>query len=286
VRIELEQMAVAGENTAPKMAYFISAQDVHAGKFIGSAQGVGSTDLVSDECYMQALRIRLLAPQHTRGGQVATQCLGCMRTEVITPGGATRSIFEDNWAHAAGCTAGTTGPFTSRHNQIAWELETLLRGVARAQKKEVLVEREKSCRLPGGEQGAAAEGRALAGYSPRIDVYVQWESGKQCYIDVAIADPGCKAYLAKGSDVRANAAAEAREKDKFSSFKTDFRGIPWTEFVPFVVEATGRVGPAASKYLRSLDAPPDMLRRFFERVSLLCAKNLGRLALHSQGVRR
>ena len=150
-----------------------------------------------------------------------------------------------------------------------------------------MLQREKSSLLPfaPGHVEGLPEGPYLPGYSPRMDLHVQWENGKQRFIDVAVADPGCSSYLAAGSSDRAEAAAVAREKDKRASFKKDFRGVPEEEFVPFVLEATGRVGPAAMSFLHSLGASNDVLRRFFERVSLMCAKNLGRLVLHSQGVR-
>ena len=284
----LEERGNSGEeNTKPKLAYFRSAEDPNAGKFIGCAHGIGYTDPIGNKAYRAALIFRMLGFQRDRAGQLQTKCLGCNK-KLVTVDGVTMSVFEHSWSHAAACKYGTTGPFSTRHNSIVQELATLVRRVENGKGLEVLIEFEKSVKLPGvqvaGAQGAVVE-PALAEYSPRIDLSVQEESGKQRYIDVAIADPGCSTYLAKGSHSRADVAAEAREHDKRSQFKVSFRGIHASEFVPFVVESTGRVGPAARAYLASLDIPPELLRRFFDRVSMLCAKNLGRLVLHSQGVR-
>ena len=287
VRDTLAQMEEEGERTKPKLAYFISAQDPNAGKFIGCAHGIGHPDAISNEAYKAALRVRMLAPPRDKAGRVATQCYGCNKRVLVDREGISRPVFEHNWAHSAACTAGTTGPFSTRHKGIVELVATLVESAAKARGTAVALQREKSSLLPfaPGQVEGLPEGPYLPGYSPRMDLHVQWESGKQRFIDVAVADPGCSSYLAAGSSARAEAAAEAREKDKRCSFKRDFRGVPEEEFVPFVLEATGRVGPAAMKFLHSIGATSDMLRRFFERVSLMCAKNLGRLALHSQGVR-
>lgn len=286
VRDTLAQMEEEGERTKPKLAYFISAQDPNAGKFIGCAHGIGHPDAISNEAYKAALRVRMLAPPRDKAGRVATQCYGCNKRVLVDREGISRPVFEHNWAHFAACINGTTGPFSSRHKGIVELVATLVESAAKARGTAVVLQREKSSLLPfaPGQVEGLPEGPYLPGYSPRMDLHVQWESGKQRFIDVAVADPGCSSYLAAGSSARAEAAAEAREKDKRCSFKKDFRGVPEDEFVPFVLEATGRVGPAAMKFLYSIGASNDMLRRFFERVSLMCAKNLGRLALHSQGV--
>jgi hypothetical protein len=284
VKMEEEQ----GIRTKSMLAYLISGQSGPAAKFLSYPHGRGYAKGEDNKCFAEAVRVRLLAPAQTSGGQLAKRCLGCNKETIVDSEGVSRTVFEHSWSHPMACTAGTTGPFSSRHKGIVEELAKLLQVVEHAAGKQVLVSKEKSCRLPvapGNVQGAQ-EGPYLPGYAPRIDIHVQFQDGKERYIDVAVADPGCSTYLAAGSSVRQNAAAEAREKDKRCSFKADFKGVEAKEFVPFVIESTGRVGPAAMTFLQSLGAHPDMLRRFFEQVSVLCAKNLGRLCLHSQGVHR
>lgn len=290
VRAQLEKMEVdEGIRTQPRLAYFISGQNVNAAKFLAYPYGRGGHAKDDDnKCFAAAVRVRLLADPQTSGGQLAKRCLGCNKGTIVDAAGVSRTIFQHSWSHPMACMASTTGPFSSRHKAIAELVAELVKRVESARGRQVVVAREKSCRLPvapGNVQGAQ-EGPYLPGYAPRMDIHAQFEGGKEVYIDVAVADPGCSSYLAAGSSVRENAAAEAREKDKRCSFKADFKGVEAQDFVPFVVEATGRVGPAAMAFLRSLDPPPGMLRRFLEQVSVICARNLGRLCLHAQGVRR
>ena len=66
-------------------------------------------------------------------------------------------------------------------------------------------------------------------------------------IDVAIVDPASPSYVAKESDTKSDVAAGQRVADKWARWRA-IGEVAGATFVPFVVEATGRLGPAANKF--------------------------------------
>ena len=62
-------------------------------------------------------------------------------------------------------------------------------------------------------------------------------------------------------------------------------GCTQENFVAFVFEASGRLGPSARHFLESLNhANPDDVRRFTEQAAIICARDLGCAILQSRGV--
>jgi hypothetical protein len=261
----------------PKKAYFLSGADSAAAAFLGCAHGIGHGGVLHSEAFRIAMQFRMLAPQLDANGDPAGRCFGCGVSKVRSLGrqGEMRPIFEERWSHAAACPGGASGAlFIRRHNRIAFELRAALQSAALG----AAAEMEKSVLLP------PVAGEVAQRASPPIDILFHNGNGAEIFIDIAVADPGCPSYLLKGSDKRAEAAAAAREEEKKRLFGIKFRGLEEAKFVPFVLESTGRLGPAAKKFLLSLALPPTRLRRLVERLSLACAGHLGRLVQRAQGL--
>jgi hypothetical protein len=74
-------------------------------------------------------------------------------------------------------------------------------------------------------------------------------------IDVAICDPSAACYRDYGSIREDGAAAKQKERQKEAKY-ADIPDLLNTDaFVPFVVEATGRIGPKAFAFLEQLMGP-------------------------------
>jgi len=81
----------------------------------------------------------------------------------------------------------------------------------------------------------------------RADVYMR-DGPTVTIFDVAIVNPSARSYIEKGSDENPDIAARHREELKRQAFYERFGPDTQINFVPFVVEATGRMGPAAVAY--------------------------------------
>jgi hypothetical protein len=269
------------EGGLAKKAYFMSAADPAAGAFLGCASGLGHSGVLQSEAFRIAMRFRMLAPQLDANGQPAGKCHGCGISMVHCAGrhegeqSSSRPILVERWSHAAACTGGASGTFISRHNRIVNELSAALKSAGPTG----IVELEKTVLLPAmpGEEAVRA--------STPIDLWFRDGKGKEWFVDVAVADPGCPSYLAKGAATGTDVAAKAREEDKRRAFAAKFRGVDSKQFVPFVLESTGRIGPSARKFLNSVALSPTRLRRVVERISMLCASHLGRLVQRTQGMK-
>jgi hypothetical protein len=99
--------------------------------------------------------------------------------------------------------------------------------------------------------------------------------------------------VSDSSLVSSDAAARSREADKRSRFERALQratsvveeGCTQENFVPFVFEASGRLGPSARHFLDSLNhVNPDDVRRFTEQAAIICARDLGRAILQSRGI--
>ncbi len=83
------------------------------------------------------------------------------------------------------------------------------------------------------------------------------------YIDVTIAHPGALRYRNVGSATTVDAANLLREVEK-SAIYNAVEGMEGSGcFVPFAVEATGRLGSQAIKWITELTAGKDVLYRSF-----------------------
>lgn len=102
------------------------------------------------------------------------------------------------------------------------------------------------------------------------------------FIDVSSADPGCRKAMAAvpSSVTQGDAAAKAREATKkahYSKVTTPAR-LPAGSVIPFVIETTGRLGPAAISFIFSICGTHTLLRsRFLDAVVMLCNRYNGKM---------
>jgi hypothetical protein len=102
---------------------------------------------------------------------------------------------------------------------------------------------------------------------------------KEYWIDVAVVDPGCNTYLAKGSATLAGAAARTREADKRNYLKQrkpdfDMDGVT-PKFIPFVVEVSGKLGESAQQFIQTVGIPGPAIRKLQREIGTLLAKHTG-----------
>ena len=87
----------------------------------------------------------------------------------------------------------------------------------------------------------------VEGYSIRPDIQI-FRGGRTTYIDVGISNPSCPTNLTTHhSDTVTDAANLEKERFKTKHYQN------WTvPVIPFAIEATGRLGPSALKYISSI----------------------------------
>lgn len=94
--------------------------------------------------------------------------------------------------------------------------------------------------------------------------YARTGTAPPILIDVTIADATAQSYSKTKPHLYPDAVANFREEQKrkkYDRFKDSY------EIVPFVVEATGRLGPAARKWLQQYPAPRIIKTRLREQIS-------------------
>ena len=73
-----------------------------------------------------------------------------------------------------------------------------------------------------------------------------------CIIDVSVTDPTCKSAIARGSHKEALIAGSMREHSKRHSYMNYLTQDMYKNFVPFIVEATGRLSKSTQEYFDKL----------------------------------
>jgi hypothetical protein len=143
-----------------------------------------------------------------------------------TTGSDTRVTGVRNCLHSLDCKRNMEF-INKRHNLVRNILGDLLR---------------KSC------SGALVEVEPhVLGYAERPDLLL-YRNGRETYLDVVIVNPSCPSQLnAHHSDENADAANLDKENTKMDKYKD------WNiHVIPFAVEATGRFGPSALKFIKSI----------------------------------
>ena len=100
-----------------------------------------------------------------------------------------------------------------------------------------------------GNHAVAAEVRFA---SVQVDICVTMGTATR-YLDLTVVNPGVQEYLPAAAieGGGASAIAEAAKRGKYTS-TLSAHGIESTAFVPFVIETTGRFGPAALQFIEDL----------------------------------
>ena len=175
----------------------------------------------------------------------------------------------DNKFHALSCFM--NAPLrTCRHDEIVRGLTALLRQ-RHPVSSGAIIQLE-------AEVGTKADGSSVT-----ADIVVN-VGAVRYVIDVMVMDMGATEYLggaaATNPAVTQDAAAVEGEKKKrrvYGGVVNPAR-IPNADVIPFVLEATGRLGPRALSFLRELTAAHTALRTAFNRhVSKICALYSGRM---------
>ena len=143
--------------------------------------------------------------------------------------------------HGLNC-ASLSGPRIHRHNYVRDCLADILRRLfgGHAVTTEVRLE------SPGANTVVA-------------DIALQSGAGVR-YFDVAIPNPSAGTALARQSDTSTLAAARVAEGEKRAHYRAALvhRGLAPSAFIPFVVEATGRLGEAATTFVEQAVTYPDI----------------------------
>ena len=111
-----------------------------------------------------------------------------------------------------------------------------------------------------GPQAVQVEPHLQAAGAPRLaepDIALHTGAGV-VYLDVSVVNPACQSHLGHRSDTDQAAAAAHMEQTKVNRYRETLLalGLEAGALVPFVVEATGRFGPAASQFMASLGDRP------------------------------
>ena len=206
----------------PGSAYHLSTRFAGSGLWL-SANSVDTLQLRMRD-FITALRMRLLL-RPVGVGPGAVICNACQRLT------ADEVPSSDPRFHGLSC-AKVRDIWVKRHQhltQLVCDLLTRLVGRDRVRKEVVL----------------------QAGADYRMDLVV-WVGETQYYVDVGVVDPTCRRYVDHfNSATVAQAAARAREADKRHKYTPVLTrmNVDLGNFVPFIVECSGRVGPAAEDWL-------------------------------------
>ena len=225
------------------MAWFRSSSFRGSGRWL---QGVGGNlqgqfQLTQDNQYMIALRLRLL------DGTISlnrTSCPECGR--VLDP--------QHQSLHLLDCKKGRWY-WIKRHNVVRDLLAATCKRLGYAVEVEKEVYRPPA---PAPDQGASAN----AAEALRADV-VYRDNAQSVLIDVTIADPAGESYARLHPDEVEDAVAKERESQKRLHYD---RVRPNYHIVPFVVEATGRLGPAARTWMKDTFRDPMVRAALRDRI--------------------
>lgn len=178
--------------------------------------------LIPEEDYLDNLRLRLLIPLFYRDGDRVRTCL-CNR---ITEG-------DDYGYHCLSCTR--FRGVEARHEAIQTVVADFLMNL-----KKDPVTWETKLRFGSGHKGDLR--------------FV--ENGKPTHIDITVINPTAEKYKWKELDLTTAGAparlAEANKLVKYTEVKAAKAPNVELSLIPFVMEATGRMGPAADAFLDRL----------------------------------
>lgn len=215
--------------------------------------------------FVSMLRMMFFAPILNPAGCAIKRCAGCEAVSAANnPGAEPEPVDITQWyTHPMGCKA--AGDFTVRHNAVRDLLYALFK---KHLPREAEVLKEAVVQEASEENGTV---------KIQMDIVVRLE-GTAHLIDIAIVDPGCPTYVAKGSNVRSLCAADNREADKIAEFNARMQDLENGDnsFVPFVIESSGRLGNRASGFLMDIMEGRLVAAQFRKAVPLLLARHSGR----------
>lgn len=245
--------------TQQHAAWMLSSTDSST-NFIHSSIGLGSEGYFSSEEFICIARAKLgIAPSNDLPGQF--RVCACQKSF---------DAAEDS-LHGLSC-ALNKGHRNVRHDSIRDLLYQLIKRLNNGiQQTHLSLEFEVGQIQPPNEPS----------YVVRTDIkYIK--GADTFYIDVAIIDPA-SAESQKAptrSHLTQDAASSRYERIKRQHYSrvNSPAAIPPGYIVPFVIEATGRLGPAALLFLHSLCGTQTFSRsNFLSEINLICARTAGRM---------
>ena len=221
------------------MAWFLSSSSKGTGQWLNWRGGADLRGQLSPSEFLENIRLRLLIePYHLRGDITCPQC--------------DNVSYSCSPLHALDCNR-LKPSRTRRHDKVAALLYRLL----------------KTC---FNEDKVIKEGALPNGCGTyRADVL--WNQGPCTHVlDIAIVDPAAPTYRAEGSFYIPNTAAIVRENAKRRLF--GMTQVEHTSFTPFVIEATGRLGPSARNWLETTfgAAHKHHIKMFIKQMSAVIVK--------------
>ena len=234
-------------------AWFMSSAYKGTGSWLMWRGGTDSRFRYVPSEFVEALRLRLLEdPVHNpRHGP---QCPLCDHVNLVT-----------SPLHALDCNA-LRPARRWRHDRVRDALIALIK----AHVEELDVGDVTGERWYEGEDGVRR----------KVDIVVHaW--GSTYALAVAVVDPAAPTYLHLGSDLQPDVAARHRGEQKIAYWR-EMRGVRGIKFVPFVVEATGRLGPHAYRFFHTNLEDVDKAS-FYQRMNAAIARWNSRMVLTCKG---
>ena len=171
-----------------------------------------------------------------------------------------------------GCHCNNNGQFrVRRHNEIQRVLKDYTKKCLGLPDHAICIEA-----LAGTTAGTdlVAPKRVTADISVIVGAETLW-------IDVAVVDPGCQHYIQRyRSNEVPDAAAKAMETSKRNHYSTvkDPLPLPPASVIPFVLETSGRLGPAALSFIQRISGTHTYLKsQFLKEINFICAIYSGRM---------
>lgn len=222
----LAELLEEGQRAAA--SWLLSGSTPSAGRWLHARGGAFRQHELSSQEFIDVLRLRLLLPPR-EDVMILNQYCTCH----------THVNLAERPFHFLACDL-NRALTVARHNAV----------------RDCLVKLVKQCH-PGAVVGTETE---LPGGALKMDI--QYTVGHEAkFIDVMVVHPGAHTYLERGSALVEDVANKAGEQVK----RTKYSVVPHLQehgnFVPFVVEATGRLGPSAMTWLRHLTAGRDVFFR-------------------------
>ena len=238
-----------------QLAYHLSTS-ASGMSFLESNWGAGNARLFSQEEFKAVVRQKLGTGPSNEPENTEKKCPCCRN-----PGGNYRA--GDKPFHAASCD-GNKGLRTILHNKVRDALASLIRKCLRLPANAVQLEKE---------VGVKANGTAVI-----ADIVVQ-NGAEKWIVDVLSKDPGSDSAVARNSDTIRDQTAKEGEGRKRAHYRQVTQPAPLDPmFVfPFVLESTGRLGPAAMGFVQRVCGLHTQLKsQFYTQISVLCAVFMGR----------
>jgi hypothetical protein len=170
--------------------------------------------------------------------------------------------------HGMSC-ANTKGYRTKRHNEIRDLLFKLVKKRHPAVTPQQLQVEANVGQYAGGERGVRAD--------------ITWvHEAEKLIIDIMVIDPGCQTYvkppvLSFQSNERAAVWAENIKRNHYSKVVIPAK-LNAHSVIPFVVEASGRLGPAALAFVNRVCGTQSFIKSTFLReISMITARSTGRM---------